>query len=85
MSNVDVSSAYYMHIHARLDMLEGRYDEAYSKLYVILTSPIKIQEPLMYFVFCDLEKCCKERKDFKGAYEYSNGKLELLQKMLTDR
>lgn len=85
MSGMDVSSPYYLHIDARLDMLDGKFEEAYSKLYVILTSPIKIQEPLMYFVFCDLEVCCKERKDFKGAYEYSNDKIELLQKLLTDR
>ena len=38
----------------------------------------------MYFVFSDLEVCCKERKDFKGAYEYSNNKIEVLQKLLTD-
>ena len=84
ISAIDSSSQYYLHIQARLDMLEGRYDAAYSKLYTILTSPIKIQEPFMYFVFCDLEIACKERKDFKGAYEYSNDKIELLQKMLTE-
>ena len=27
---------------------------------------------------------CKEKKDFKGAYEYSNAKLNILQKMLSD-
>lgn len=84
ISSVDLSSPYYLHIQARLDMLGGKYDEAYSKLYTILTSPTKIQEPLMYFVFCDLEIACKERKDFKGAYEYSNNKMGLLQKMLTE-
>ena len=84
MGNADLSSPYSLHIEAKLDMLESKYEEAYTKLYAILTSPVKIQEPLMYFVFCDLEICCKERKDFKGAYEYSNDKLELLQKMLRD-
>jgi transcriptional regulator with XRE-family HTH domain len=84
ISGLDASSHYYMHISSRIDMLEEKYDEAYSKLYTILTSPIKIQEPFMYFVFCDLEIVCRERKDFKGAYEYSNDKIELLQKMLTD-
>lgn len=80
----DKSSVYNLHIEAKADMMEERYSDAYSKLYAILTSPVKIQEPIMYFVFCDLEICCKEIKDFKGAYEYSNDKLELFQKLLTD-
>ena len=65
-------------------MQNGMFDEAYSKLYAILTNPHKIQEPLMYFVFCDLEVCCRELKDFKGAYDYTNNKLDILQKMLSD-
>lgn len=84
MDGLEGTSHYYLHLDAKADMIEGKYDAAYSKLYMILTSPVKIQEPLMYFVFCDLEVCCKERKDFRGAYEYSNDKIELLQKMLTD-
>jgi transcriptional regulator with XRE-family HTH domain len=84
ISRLDPASPYYMHVLARLDMKLDRFEEAYAKLYAILTTPVKIQEPLMYFVFCDLEVSCKERGDFKGAYEYSNDKLELLQKMLTE-
>ena len=75
---------YMLHISAKIDMREGRFEEAYQKLYLILINPYKIQEPLMYFVFCDLEICCKEIKDFKGAYEYSHDKIEVLQKMLSD-
>ena len=81
---LDENQPYSLHIKARHAMLEGKYDEAYRALYLILINPYKIQEPLMYFVFCDLEICCKEIKDFKGAYEYSNDKLEMLQKMLRD-
>ncbi len=84
ISRLEPSSPYYMHIEAKILMKLGRFEEAYTKLYAILTTPVKIQEPLMYFVFCDLEISCKERGDFKGAYEYANDKLELLQKMLTD-
>ena len=82
ISRLEPSSPYYMHIEAKILMKLGRFEEAYTKLYAILTTPVKIQEPLMYFVFCDLEISCKERGDFKGAYEYANDKLELLQKML---
>ncbi len=83
-ASLEEGQPYELHISARMDMRDGRYEEAYQKLYLILINPYKIQEPLMYFVFCDLEVCCKEIKDFKGAYEYSNDRIEILQKMLTD-
>ena len=51
ISAIDASSPYNLHVQAKLDMTNGRYDDAYAKLYTILTSPIKIQEPFMYFVF----------------------------------
>ena len=84
VSGLDENLHYVLHINAKRDMLREDYEEAYQKLYNILINPHKIQEPLMYFVFSDLEICCKERKDFKGAYEYSNNKIEVLQKLLTD-
>ncbi len=84
ISTLDGDIPYSLHITARLDMAEGRFEEAHSKLYKILVTPHKIQEPLMYFVFCDLEICCKELNDFKGAYEYSKDRMEVLQKMLTE-
>ncbi|MBQ2251536.1 MAG: hypothetical protein II329_01070, partial [Clostridia bacterium] len=84
LSSLDESSPYSLHIRARMSIKEGRFDKAYDELYAILVHPRKIEEPIMYFVFCDLEVCCKEKKDFKGAYEYSNAKLNILQKMLSD-
>lgn len=84
LSSLDENSPYALHIRARSSMQERRFDKAYDALYAILIHPQKIEEPLMYFVFCDLEICCKEQKDFKGAYEYSNAKLNILQKMLRD-
>ncbi len=83
-SSLEEGSPYALHIRARVAMNERRFDRAYEDLYAILINPHKIQEPLMYFVFCDLEICCKEQKNFKGAYEYSNAKLNILQKMLSD-
>ena len=84
LSSLEEDSPYELHIRARSAMQEGHFDRAYDALYAILIHPHKVEEPLMYFVFCDLEICCKERKDFKGAYEYSNAKLNILQKMLSD-
>ena len=72
-----------MHIEAKRDMQRGEYSEAYNKLREILVGECSVPEPVLYFVFCDLEICCREMQDFKGAYEYSLNKIELLQKLLT--
>ena len=74
---------YVLHLEALHKMREAQYDDAYELLHEILLSEIGVPEPMLYFVFCDLEVCCRERQDFKGAYEYSIDKIELLQKLLT--
>lgn len=77
-------SAYRLHIEARLLQERGEYKEAYDILHRLLfDDSCSLPEPMMYFVFCDLELCCKELDDFKGAYEYSGSKIALLQKLLT--
>ncbi len=72
-----------IHAEAELLMKLGEYGEAYDKLHGILMGESSIPEPVLYFVFCGLEICCREKNDFKGAYEYSINKMELLQKLLT--
>ena len=34
----------------------------------------ELPEPMLYFVFGDIELFCKEIDDFKGAYDFSNNK-----------
>lgn len=74
---------YFAHIVARNSMKIGDYASAYKSLHKILIDQEMIPEPMLYFVFCDLEICCREIGDFKGAYEYSNNKMSLIQNMLT--
>ncbi len=77
-------SSYLLHINARLQMERGEYASAYELLHKLLfESSYALPEPMLYFVFCDLEICCKETEDFKGAYEYSGNKIALLQKLLS--
>ena len=38
----------------------------------------------MYDAFRELEQCCRENGDFKGAYEYSNAKVLMLERLLSD-
>ena len=71
-----------LHYRALLAMREQKYEESYSYLHEILLSEMSVPEPMLYFIFCDLEVCCREIENFKGAYEYSIDKIELLQKLL---
>lgn len=83
MQRESSKSAYTLHLSAKMCMREGNYTQAYDQLHEILRDEISFPEPMLYFIFCDLEVCCRETQDFKGAYEYSIDKLELLQKLLT--
>ncbi len=76
-------SSFSLHLQAEKQMEEGNFSEAYELLHRILTEEISVPKPVLYFVFCDLEICCREREDFKGAYEYANNKLVILQQMLS--
>ncbi len=76
-------SLYALHIEAMSCIRQERFAEAYDLLHKILVSDEYIPEPMLYHVFCDLEICCKEINDYRGAYEYSNSKIELLQKLLS--
>lgn len=76
-------SPYAMHIDALGRMNEKNYAQAYEYLHAVLVSEEPLPEPVLYFIFRDLEICCKELEDFKGAYEYSLNKIELLQKLLS--
>lgn len=80
---LDSESSYALHISARMLMEREEYAEAHSILYKLLCGEdYGLPEPMLYFIFCDLEVCCKETHDFKGAYEYSGNKMALLQKLL---
>lgn len=76
-------SFYYKHLLATELMKDERFEEAYSQLSEILKADGEIPSPVLYSVFSDLEICCREREDFKGAYEYSSNKIRIFEKMLS--
>lgn len=77
-------SIYTLHINARLEMSRDNYANAYESLRRLLyDGSYNLPEPMLYLVLLDIEMCCKEIDDFKGAYEYSSSKIALLQKLLS--
>ena len=80
---VNNDSLFGSHIDAIRKMNLNEYESAYELLHRILISDESIPEPMLYFIFCDLEICCRETQNFRGAYEYSIDKIELLQKLLS--
>jgi transcriptional regulator with XRE-family HTH domain len=84
MEPLGEDSPYFMHVSARILMERGEYAQAHAILRRLLFDDrLELPQPMLYFIFCDLEVCCKETDDFKGAYEYSGSKLSLLQKLIS--
>ena len=76
-------TAYEKHIQAKLLIEDQRYNEGYDELHSLLFNDrCEFPEPMLYFVLADIELCCKEIGDFKGAYDFSKNKIELMQKLL---
>lgn len=75
---------YAMHIDARKKMGDGDYGGASEILKTLMNSEEILSKILLYFCSADMEICCKETGDFRGAYEYSQNKISLLEYMLSD-
>ncbi len=81
-SSVDSFEA--THIRIRLWMLEGDYRQAQKALSMLLMEETPLSKVALYTVLCELEVCCREIEDFKGAYNYANEKVELLEQLLKE-
>ena len=72
------------HIKARRCLLAREYRKASTILRSIMDGETIPSRLLLYICCGDMEKCCKEMEDFRGAYEFSNNKMEILEHMLAD-
>jgi len=72
------------HIKARRCLLSREYRKASTILRSIMDGETVPSRLLLYICCGDMEKCCKEMEDYKGAYEFSNNKMEILEHMLAD-
>ena len=72
---------YYHFINAKALIENGNYGAAVSLLSHVCEDD-RLPRPLTYLALDAYEKCCKETNDYKGAYEVSQAKLQLFEKMM---
>ena len=77
-------SFFFAHTRIRLMMCEGDYKAAGALLLQMLSNEVPLNRIELYTVLCELEICCRENDDFKGAYNYANEKLQLLEELLKE-
>ena len=75
---------YAEHLRARCEMAKNGYRNAMPILLRMLNGEAPLDEVGLYAVLCDLEICCRETEDFKGAYRYTNEKVQLLEQLLKE-
>ena len=76
----DHKHLYLKQSEARSLMDEGKYSSALD----ILKSLLKEKDecvPFEYTLYCDLEVCCREIKDYEKAYKYSQMAKTLFEEM----
>ncbi len=79
-----LDALFILHLKAR-DLLQKRnYKEALTTLRAVIDAPLAPPRLLLYLACADMEECCRETEDYKGAYEFSQNKLEILEHMLAD-
>ena len=77
-------SFYAAHLRIRMLMIDQSHSEAKKSLMGLLKSDEVLNEISLYTVLCELEICCRETEDFKGAYNYANEKVALLEQLLKE-
>ncbi len=72
------------HLQVRTFMMQKDHRAAKEVLQSLLQAGEPLNEVELYLVLCDLETCCRETEDFKGAYQYAGEKMQLLEQLLKD-
>lgn len=81
---MDENSFFARHVGSCLLMSEGAYSEAKRELQMLLNSDEPLNRIELYSVLCEMEICCRETEDYKGAYEFASEKVQMLEQMLKD-
>jgi len=80
----DVDKLLSLHLKARKEINEGNFRDARAILKNVIDSDTIPPRLLLYLACSDMEICCKETDDYKGAYEFSQNKMEILEHMLIE-
>lgn len=75
---------YKMHVCAKQRIAEADFEGALVILKELIDSDCVPSKILLYLSSADLEICCRETGDYRGAYEHSQNKISLLEYMLSD-
>ena len=81
---LDGESFFALHLDACLLMAYGNYRTAKQGLQALLQAEKPLNEIELYTVLCELEICCRETEDYKGAYGYASEKVQLLEQLLKE-
>ena len=71
------------HIRARFCMRSDEYEKASLMLSDILNSPDILPGIVMYHVFCDIERCCRQLGNRKNEENYREARLSMIEKLLS--
>ena len=72
------------HLKARTQIQAKDYEAALQTLRSVIDSDTVPQRLLLYLSCADMEICCRETEDYKGAYEFSQNMIDLLELMLKE-
>ena len=84
LSGAKESTFFASHIRIRLMMRAGDYKASLNTLLQMLNGDTPLNRIELYTVLSELEICCRETEDFKGAYNYANEKISLLEDLLKE-
>lgn len=84
LGSLDGESFFARHLRVCLWMREGEFPKSRTELLSLLESEEPLREIELYAVLCDLETCCREIEDYKGAYNYASEKVQLLEQLLKE-
>ncbi len=84
LETLETDGFFARHLRALLLMHQGAFADARGMLLSLLKSETPLNEIELYSVLNDLERCCRETEDYKGAYNYASERLQLLEHLLKE-
>lgn len=84
LTQEDERVLYPLHVRARRCMAQSDYAGALVFMRRIMDAQEVPPQILLYSTVCDMEVCCRETDDYRGAYEYARDKIGLRERLLED-